>query len=422
MDELQKKKDTLKGKQKLLAQWALGVTDFNEANSEELTKRNNEVNGIKGEIVNMENAYSIIKATQTDLDEYEKLEKGFFPGGNGNRDDGRGGERVRKGDEGLSTKSLGEMLIESEAFTKYNKHFKSGPNAVFEVKTVFQETTGNAGMVGYAPQIIRNGVVVEIAQRKPKMNMVIPQSRVNLNAIMYQAETVNTDGSTFVHEDDATTGESAFVLTDVTEPVKKVRVSLPISDDMLEDAPYMMDFVNGRLMTQLARKVDQALINGDGSGDNLTGLLSRSGIQTNTVTALAGAGNNVDALHKAMTQVLLVSEYDPNAIVLHPLNWETVLLTKGSGGAYLYGDPYNARPNRIWGVDVIDTKGMPVNTALIGAFDAACTQATRRDVTMSISTEHADNWMKGRVVVKLEMRFALVVYRPPALYALTGLS
>jgi hypothetical protein len=71
---------------------------------------------------------------------------------------------------------------------------------------------------------------------------------------------------------------------------------------------------------------------------------------------------------------------------------------------------------------VVVTQGISQGTALIGAFQDACQQAIRRDITMSISTEHQDNWMKGRVVIKLESRFALIVYRPNALYALTSLT
>jgi HK97 family phage major capsid protein len=419
MDELNDKKETLRGKQVELAKWASNVKTFDKEAREELNKRNDEVNGLKGEIVELEKAAEILNKTKADIEQYEKLEKGFFPG------DGRATDRAKKASqeaEKALNLTIGELFVASKGYKDYDHNRKEGPTANFEVKTVFQETTANSGTVGYAPQIIRNGVIVEIPQYKPKMYQVIQQGTTNLNAIMYQQETTNTNGAVFVHEDDGTAGESAFVLQDVTEPVKKVRVTLPVSDDMLEDAPYMMSFINGRLMSQLGRTIDTALISGNGSGDNLQGLLNRSGIQTSTVAALAGAGNNVDALHKAMTQIMVNSQYDPNAAVLHPLNWETILLTKSADGVYLYGDPYTVRPNRIWGIDVVVTQGISQGTALIGAFQDACQQAIRRDITMSISTEHQDNWMKGRVVIKLEARFALIVYRPNALYSLTSLT
>lgn len=315
-------------------------------------------------------------------------------------------------------KSVGDFFMESVGVKNYSKDDQKGPPVQVDLKTVFQTTTANSIAVGYPIEILRNGEVVEIAQRKPKMDMVIPISRTTLPSVLYLRETLNTNGAGFVHEDDPRPMESAFKLEEDTATVKKLRVSIPIADDMLEDAPYMVDYINNRLRVQLALAKDQALINGDGTGDNLLGLLLQPGIQTDTVTNLGPA--KTDAVHRAITSVLVTSEYEADTVVMHPLDLQEIRLTKTTDGAYLYANPNDTRELQLWGMKTISTKGMPQHTSLIGAFDVACTQAIRRDVTMSISTQHEDYWMRGRLGIKLEMRLALVVYRPSALFKLTG--
>lgn len=414
-DELKAKKKELFERQQDIAKFFASKSgSFTKDELTELNKKNDDLNNLKGEIAPLEAAEKIRQEVESELKAYGEIERGVgFPvAGKGNY-----------GDE-LNGKSIGELFVKSSAYKGFNKHERKGPNQDFNLKSVFQTTTANSNTdaPGWTPQILRNGIIVEFPVRTPKMDQVIRTTRTDSPAIMYQQETVWTNGSAFVHEDDATAPESVFKIVDLTEPVKKLRVSIPVSDDMLEDAAFMVDYINNRLHTQIALAKDQALINGNGTGDNLLGLLNRSGLQTGTVTALAGAGQNIDALHKAMTQVLLTSEYGADNIVMHPLNWETIELSQTQQGLYVFGGPYNPSPKRIWGLDVIDTKGIPANTALVGAFEPACTQAIRRDVTMSMSTEHNDNFMRGRLTIKLEMRLALLVYRPAALYALTGLS
>jgi HK97 family phage major capsid protein len=328
------------------------------------------------------------------------------------------GEDLRSGPDPVQFKDLGTQFVESIAFKDYNKNKKEGPSIDFESKTVFQMTTANSGSIGYAPQIIRNGVIVEYPVRKPKMDGLLPLSRTTAPAIMYQEETVWVNGAIAVHEDDLRAGESEFKLEDKTETVKKIRVSLPISDDMMDDAPYMQDYVNNRLVTQLSLKKDQDLLTGDGVGDNLLGLLNRANILTR---AVAQGEASTDAIHRGMTQILLTSEYSPNGIVMHPIDWENIRLMKTADGVYIYGPPTEMGPMRLWGIDVVDTKAISQGISLIGAFDAACTQAMRKDITLSVATEHADNWLRGRVVIKAELRVALVVYRPSSLLKLTGL-
>jgi hypothetical protein len=58
---------------------------------------------------------------------------------------------------------------------------------------------------------------------------------------------------------------------------------------------------------------------------------------------------------------------------------------------------------------------MPRGQFLTGAFRMACAIYDRSDVTVQISLEHDDFWVRNLAAFLVEERLALVVYRPAAL-------
>lgn len=67
----------------------------------------------------------------------------------------------------------------------------------------------------------------------------------------------------------------------MTDALKKIAGFIKLTDEFLEDAPFLKSEIDGRLLYDLAW-FEQQLLNGNGSGQNVLGLLNRSGIQTET--------------------------------------------------------------------------------------------------------------------------------------------
>ena len=87
--------------------------------------------------------------------------------------------------------------------------------------------------------------------------------------------------------------ESTLVLSEITEPVKKVATLLPVSDEMLEDAPSIQSYLNERLSLFVSIEVERQLLRGNGTNE-LIGLLNRAGNQAiNTYTRIAADDNTV---------------------------------------------------------------------------------------------------------------------------------
>lgn len=59
------------------------------------------------------------------------------------------------------------------------------------------------------------------------------------------------------------------------EPIKKIATVLPISDELLEDAPAIQQFVNGRVVNIEA---ERQLLRGVAGGNEVQGLLTSRGV------------------------------------------------------------------------------------------------------------------------------------------------
>ena len=162
---------------------------------------------------------------------------------------------------------------------------------------------------------------------------------------------------------------------------------------------------------------DNQILNGDGAGENLLGVLNTPGIQSyawSSGSALPVPDTKADSIRRAATLAFL-AYYEPTGVVLHPQDWEDIELTKDANGQYLIavsvavgGEP------RVWRMPVVDTPAMPIGTALIGAFGTGAQLYDREQASIRISEQHSDFFVRNAIVVLAEQRLALAVKRPEA--------
>jgi len=105
--------------------------------------------------------------------------------------------------------------------------------------------------------------------------------------------------------------------------------------------------------------------------------------------------------------------------VYHPNDWQDVRLATASGsGIYLFGPPSDPGIERIWGLNVAQTTGMPEGTALVGDFNQAAL-LLREGLTMKVGYVN-DDLIKNRQTIVAELRAAVAVFRPAAFCEVTG--
>jgi HK97 family phage major capsid protein len=305
------------------------------------------------------------------------------------------------------TKTLGELFIESPAVKVSGGQ---GPMATLdvEVKTLF------ATSAGWAPETTRTGMMVPFATRPIQVTDTIPSTTTGQAAVKYMEETTFTNAA--VETDEAGTyQESALALTERTSPVEKIATWLPVTDEQLEDVSQVSGYIDNRLSFMLRQRLDAQILVGDGTAPNLSGILDRVGLQTQA----KGADPTPDAVYKAMMLVRVTGRAIPNVVYAHPTDWQDVRLLRTTDGIYIWGSPADPGPDRIWGLPVVLTDAITLNTMLVGDTTFA-ELAYRRGIDIQVSNSHSDFFINGKQAIRADVRVALQVYRPSAFAQVTG--
>jgi len=309
------------------------------------------------------------------------------------------------GVDGSASKSIGE------AFTDEYKGRKDQTFTVeADVKTLFE--TG----AGWAPESVRSGKVVDAATRPIQVVDIFPQVSTNQASIKYMVESTFTNNAAERDEGGAYV-ESAFALTETVSPVQSIGTFAPVTDEQLEDVSYAQAYLNRRLGFAIRQRLDLQLLVGDGTSPNLSGILDRSGLQTQA----KGADPVPDAVFKAMTKVAVTGQALVSHAIFHPNDWQGIRLLRTTDGIYIWGNPSDVGANTIWGIPVVVAQALTENTGLVGDFTNFAELAIRRDVTIKVSDSHSDYFVNGKQAVRAEMRAAVQVFRDAAFCEVTGI-
>jgi len=308
-----------------------------------------------------------------------------------------------------SSKTIGELFTQSAEFKAWRPGQKESGVFELDLERAYGKRVAEQGVkalfdsTSWAPQSIRLPEVIIPGAETASVASLLPQGRTSQNAIPYMEETLATNAAAEVAEG-AKKPESALELTEKSSPVRKIATWLPVTDEALDDVPMVESYIDSRLRTFLQIRENGQLLVGDGAAPNLRGITKTVGIQT----LARGLDKVPDAVYHAMTQIRVNSFLQPTAAVFNPLDWEGVRLLKTVDGIYIWGSPTDAGPERIWGLNVLQTTQMTEQTALVGAFRAGAQIFRRTDLSLQIG------WTN-------EERLGLVVFRPAAFCTVTGL-
>lgn len=224
------------------------------------------------------------------------------------------------------------------------------------------------------------------------------------------AETTSTDSLQAKPEVD-------IVFTLVQATMRTIAAWVAASKQILQDArrTQLRSYIDRRLMYSVDLELEDQILLGDGSGQNLAGLVPNATDYTGGYDQIQGADpTKIDTLRRAKTQARL-AEYPVTGFVLHPTDWQDIELTKGSDLHYIIAMPGVMAVPRLWGTPVADSTRMTEGEFLVGAFALATELFTRGDATIEISRSHGNFFTANLVAILAEMRALLAIYRPKAL-------
>lgn len=331
----------------------------------------------------------------------------------------RGGRGASLGAQIINSE-LGQWLINNKGKLPSDKWVSPVSSEVGfgpMMATTLDESSGSGGQLvvtDYQPGIL------PLPLRPLTIADLMASGTTTSNAVGYMKETTATNAAATVAEG-AAKPESTLVFTAVSDPVRKIATWLPITDEILEDVPAMQAYIDARLQLFVRLVEDDQLLNGDGVAPNVKGILARAGIAAPIARTTE---TNADVLLAQISAIETATNLPVDGIVMHPTNWNNVLLLKDADGNYIAsGGPFTAPQRKtMWGRAVAVTPAVTVNTAVVGAWSAAAQFFRKGALRVEASNSHSDFFIKNLIAIRAEERGALCVYRESAFGKVTNLT
>jgi HK97 family phage major capsid protein len=320
-------------------------------------------------------------------------------------------------------KSIADPSTRTQQFTTGLVPISDGVS--LQTKGTFLETPGGGGgALIPVPQVVPG--IVERLFQPLTLEALLSSGLAENNSIRYVSEGTTTSGASGVPEG-GVKPESTLGLSTLDEPVKKIATFLPVSDELLEDAGAVQSFINMRLSLFVQIETERQLLRGTAGGNEVQGIFNRG------IPVYAGgtaAGNYAEQLFKAMNGVRGSAFAEPEWVVMHPTDWQTLRLLKDTTGQFFGGGPFlgsygnagqvsssgqlTGMNDTVWGKPVYVTSsiGGP-GTALIGNSQAAQVWS-RGGLSVEATNSHSNFFQINLVAIRAERRLGLTMYRSNA--------
>jgi len=263
--------------------------------------------------------------------------------------------------------------------------------------------TGIYEPIGRFPLTVRD--LINIRQTTSDLVEFVRQTaQITQAATVAEANVTTYSGAT--GEVSGEKPEATMTFEKVQAAVKTIAAWIPATKRALSDAAQIRGIIDQELQDDIAEELENQIINGDGLGENFTGILNTAG-----VLLQAWDTNIFTTTRKAKTTLLSTGRSRPTAYLLNPADWETIELTQDLAGRYYYGGPIANGQKALWGVPVVECQSLAEGQIILGDFRKAV-MWDRERATISVSDSHEDFFIRNMVAILCEMRAAFGLVRP----------
>ena len=180
-------------------------------------------------------------------------------------------------------------------------------------------------------------------------------------------------------------------------------LSDPIDKYALQDAANLDTWVGAQLTDSVRNALESEVVNGDGTGEHMTGLAHVEGVQSQDfdqtpLDTLAAALNKLEVINVSATMIALA-----------PADWLTLQRLKDGEGKYYMSNVLDAVTRRVWGVRVVTAASITPGTAYVIGRD---TLNISTDGNVSVEWNPYANFGTNQTVCRVEGRWQLDVFSP----------
>ena len=260
-----------------------------------------------------------------------------------------------------------------------------------------------------------------VIQGAPRQNLLIrdliPTTPVTGQSFTYFKELLHTLGAGMVAEG-AAKPTSNVTFEQVTDIVKKIAVWMPVTDEALDDVPQLYSYIQELLRYDLELKREGQLLKGDGTGNNLNGIMTQAtvfdpGLSKATDTA-------IDTVRRAIYQARKQSKLAADAVVMSDLDWMNIELQKDGENRYLFANLQGLVTPVLWGRPIVASDSMDEGDGsttggefLTGSFQQGARIYDRMGFTIKVGMIN-DDFIKNQRAILVEERLGLAVRKKHA--------
>lgn len=313
-------------------------------------------------------------------------------------------------------KSVGESFVADKAYTDFVSGAATSARAVITLDK--GDSTPTKVGISSAPDVTSLAPsfyagVFGTPNVPQKIEPLIPHIAVTTDSVDY-VTVADTIGAAGVAEAGAIP-ESKFTPTLAKANVVNVAHYTKITKQLADDAPALAAYINTKMLYGLQNKVEDQIVNGNGTAPQLKGLLA-TGSYTDASAQLTGAKNLFDLL-LLLQGVAETAAYEPEALVLNPMTWAQLAMEKDSQGRYLLGGPGLAANKSVWGIPVVTSSAVPAGKFIFGNFTQAVTIYDRQQVAVEMTNTNEDDFTHYLYTIRASRRLALAVEVPAGIFA-----
>ena len=284
---------------------------------------------------------------------------------------------------------------------------------------------GNKDAVGYyADELMQTDTRIREGYRRPLTIWdLFNHEMTDKDAIAYYVEGAFEGSAGMTAELGAFKQIHVAAPTKKTESLKKITAIWKQSDEILTDAPRFVSHVNARAAYNLDTVVEDQLVSGDGTGDNLTGITNASGI---LVPETMPTAYDLKFIENLLVQKTRIRKATPNftadTLLVADEDYDTLQVLKNESDQYVLGGPVGIIYGNnvtvgdiLWRtIRIVPTPALTSGTSILGAFKAGATVYSHVTGRRFDTGYDGDDFSSGRVSFRAYQRLALAVEYPAA--------
>lgn len=310
----------------------------------------------------------------------------------------------------------------SDNYENFKKAKESRHDFSFELdmKVVGDMTFAANLSGGNMPQALRLPGINDIAERVPNVYSRIPKLTVSGNTVDWVYETGQEGAAAGTAEGVAKNQiDNNFVVTSIS--LLKQTAYFKLSTEMLTDVPFMQSWIRNKLIVRLLNHVDNQVIDGDGTGTNLNGLVTQAtAFAAGTFALTVDNANKVDVLAVAANQIRIANHSGSLTILMHPSDVTSLKLEKITSTDKRYVDRLLQVGSTMTmdGIPIIESTAITAGDYLIGDFSKALI-AEKGGIMVEVGLDGTD-FTKNMRTILAEWRGEVIIQNNDTTAFVTG--